>query len=740
MSSCFGMRKRSKPADEEALLPEYGDDTALQRSLHQKMHSYQMIRAIAAGFMPSTEQLIINLRTLMASDPLNPENPELSDSGRHLLRYSKTWLGQFSELLQHKNSNDQIQDFIWFLSKARISLDTDQVTTSASKIKARADAAAAYESLHTVGSLLLTNSDFRLFLGDLNTIGRQVFSDTAFTLSSAAEETAQKVKPTSEDLKAIEGPGADAGPAPASGELGGEVTDVTKAVQDGLAKTGAEALSSIQDNVSGDQKDTLLFRLKTAISKLRKRNDYSDSVSTLALLIQRYSLAYSRAADATLGEVQSDVRTNDELDRAVQNFWTLFKSFGDPEAWENLEEKLKKVLQHAEKDPDFESLMTDIGNSVQKMLTDPAFFDSADKKFEELREKSKSSSSGSSLRQDVDAALLQLRRTLHSIMQDADVGKLITTSTKILAIVSPADKATNPDLIDDALHVFIPLLIQAVQYVPIPRIEVSTPDLDLLLENLIIEPGRTVNNTSFLPFRLAVSTQNDLEIRKARFRTKSSVRSLTTIKIDGLSVRAEEVGFWLRAHSGLFRLADEGIASIQLDERGIDIHLDVEVGRDRMEKILSLRDVRVHVHKFRYTLRRSRFSWLAWLLTPILRPILRKTIESEVASAVADALHFANRELIYARERLRATRIADPQDLATFVKAVLARLVPEEDPDLYTSVGVRPSKGIFRGVYAPGSIVKLWEDEARRAGERVEDFEIGGWRNAIFDVHTRIME
>ena len=142
MSSCFGLRKKRRGDDEEALLPEYGDDTSLQRSLHQKMHTYQMIRAIAAGFMPSTEQLVINLRTLVSSDLLDPDNQDLSDSGRQLLRQTKQWLKQFIDLLQNKNSKDQIQDFLWFLTKARISLDTDRVTHSASRIRARADAAA----------------------------------------------------------------------------------------------------------------------------------------------------------------------------------------------------------------------------------------------------------------------------------------------------------------------------------------------------------------------------------------------------------------------------------------------------------------------------------------------------------------------------------------------------------------------------------------------------------------------
>ncbi|RYC53863.1 hypothetical protein CHU98_g12346, partial [Xylaria longipes] len=79
-------------------------------------------------------------------------------------------------------------------------------------------------------------------------------------------------------------------------------------------------------------------------------------------------------------------------------------------------------------------------------------------------------------------------------------------------------------------------------------------------------------------------------------------------------------------------------------------------------------------------------------------------------------------------------------DLWTFLKAVAARLVPEEDPDLYTRVGVdQPGTGVFRGVYTPGSVVKIWHDEADMAGDRVEEFEAGGWRNDIFDTHVRNM-
>jgi hypothetical protein len=101
-----------------------------------------MIRALSKGFMPSTKQIIVNLRTLLASDVLNPKAPGLSDSGRLLLKYSKQWLSEFIELLWNKNDRDQIQDFIWFLSHAKVSIDVTDIAQTATSTRTKADASA----------------------------------------------------------------------------------------------------------------------------------------------------------------------------------------------------------------------------------------------------------------------------------------------------------------------------------------------------------------------------------------------------------------------------------------------------------------------------------------------------------------------------------------------------------------------------------------------------------------------
>ncbi|KAB8296311.1 hypothetical protein EYC80_009080 [Monilinia laxa] len=739
MSSCFGSRK-SRGDDTRPLLPQYEDDTSLQRTVHQKLHTYQMMRALSKGFMPSTEQTIVNLRTLLASDVLNPDNPELTNSGRRLLKFSKQWLSDFIELLRNKNDGDQIQDFIWFLIHSRISVNTSDLVERATNTRAKADASAAYASVKTVGSLLLTNSDFRMFLSDLNTIGRQVFADTAKTVSDVADDAANRIEPSKTENEAMKKPGKERSEPIPTEDLQAEASEIGDIVTNGLKEAGKQAGASLKENISGEQRETLRYRLKEAVTKLRKRNDYSDSVNTLGLLIQRYAKAYSRAVDESISAVQDDIEPNPALDRAVKNGWSLLSSFGDKDSWKELEKRFNKVMEHSQKDPEFENLMGELAKSIQQMLSDPDFFDAATNKVDEFKEKSKQVGTESPLRKDIDNLLKQARTTFDSVMNDQDVSKLVHTTLKIWGILNPLNKQSNTELFTDLSTVLIPMFITAIQYVPIPRLEISVPEIDLLLENLILEPGRTINHTSFLPYRLKIETYNDLSIHKARFRTFSKVTSTVTVKIQGLSVRADEVGFWLRAQKSLFWLADEGIASFELDDRGIDIEFDVEIGHNQLEKILTLKDTRVKIHHLSYKLSKSKFACLAWIFKPLLRPIIRKTLEYQLSTALADFFHAANRELLYARERLRATRISSPDDIQTFIKAIITRLIPEEDPDVYLNVGVqggaKTRDNVFKGVYAPGSVVRVWEREGRDAEEIVEGEgeNNGGWRNAVFDV------
>lgn len=127
------------PSETEPLLPRYADDTPRQRQLHQKLHSYQMLRALSEGYLPTTEQAIANLRTLLAADFLNVRNQDIGSVGRQLVRDARLWITSLIEFLHEKNGSDQLQEFLWHLSRARVSVDQSRISQQAAHVKARAD-------------------------------------------------------------------------------------------------------------------------------------------------------------------------------------------------------------------------------------------------------------------------------------------------------------------------------------------------------------------------------------------------------------------------------------------------------------------------------------------------------------------------------------------------------------------------------------------------------------------------
>ena len=598
----------------------------------------------------------------------------------------------------------------------------------------------AYDSFRTVGSLLLTNADFRLFIDDVATVGRQIFADTASSLADASKEVSEEVRPSDNEREALTGAGADEGHELTQDEVREEAAHIAEAAGKGVKQTAGAAMESTRDHLSGKERETLLYRVKKVVLRLRERTDYSDSVSTLIELFKRYALLYSSAAEDSASAVAEDLDINSDLRKAMEQFWSLLRLFGSAKEWDILKEKFYLMLQHANKDPEFEKLMAEVGNSFQNMLTEPDFFDNASEKIDELQQQSEKVGSETKLRQDVDQFLAQAKRTLQTVPDDPTVVQLINATKKIHHDAFKAYDDNKSEIPTDLANVFFPVFLRMIQYVPIPRLEVSAPEMDLLLENLILEPGRTVNFSSFLPYRIHLSTKNDVDITKKHAkRTDTTIRTVFQVSLHGLNISAQDFGYWFKTHTLLFRIRDEGIASFYLDHRGIDISLDIEMGRGRLEQIFTLRGVRVRIHKLDYKIQKSKWRFLLWLTKPFLKHLVRRSLEKKIAEEIVAAAFALNRELIFARERLRATRIANPQDLTTFIRAVMARLKPA-DSDVETRVAFEPpDSGPFKGIYAPGSIVKTWHEEATRAQEAIEEGDetqgIGyTWKNDIFDV------
>lgn len=170
-------------------------------SVNQKLQLYGIYSAFSNGKVPSNQQIDVALNSALASKALSSPSNKLSDEGKVLVADLKEVIKQAKHLLLSKNEGNLLQDFIWdaqHLDGGNAKLPgapTDKAT-------AQQHGDQAVEGLKTLGTLILSNGQFRKLLDDALVLARDIAGD-------AATNTANKVRPSDDRLAQIDQPAED---------------------------------------------------------------------------------------------------------------------------------------------------------------------------------------------------------------------------------------------------------------------------------------------------------------------------------------------------------------------------------------------------------------------------------------------------------------------------------------------------------------------------------------------------
>ena len=106
------------------------------------------------------DQIDVALNSFLASRALSNPHEKLSEEGKTLVKDARDVIQQAKYLLLSKNEGNLIQDFIWQTTQ----FDAKSVNTPnapLSKDAAKKDGDEALNGLRTLGTLLITNGQFR---------------------------------------------------------------------------------------------------------------------------------------------------------------------------------------------------------------------------------------------------------------------------------------------------------------------------------------------------------------------------------------------------------------------------------------------------------------------------------------------------------------------------------------------------------------------------------------------------
>lgn len=164
--------------------------------INQKLQLYGIYSAFANGKLPSNKQIDVAMNSALASRPLANPSKKLSPEGQHLVADLRNVIEQAKLLLLTKNEGNLLQDFIWRTEHVT-GANTQLPGAPIDKGTAQQHGDQALEGLRTLGTLILSNGQFRKLLSDASVLFRDMAGD-------AAQNAASGIKPSQDQLSQID--------------------------------------------------------------------------------------------------------------------------------------------------------------------------------------------------------------------------------------------------------------------------------------------------------------------------------------------------------------------------------------------------------------------------------------------------------------------------------------------------------------------------------------------------------
>jgi hypothetical protein len=136
------------------------DPKQKEADINRKLQLYGIYNAFQLGKLPSNDQIDIALNSFISSRALSNPSERLSAEGRELVADVVDVVKHAKNLLLSKNEGNLLQDFIWQTRQFDAStVNTPNAPLTKEDAKQHGDK--ALEGLRTLGTLLITNGQFR---------------------------------------------------------------------------------------------------------------------------------------------------------------------------------------------------------------------------------------------------------------------------------------------------------------------------------------------------------------------------------------------------------------------------------------------------------------------------------------------------------------------------------------------------------------------------------------------------
>ncbi|KAK6512140.1 hypothetical protein TWF481_001031 [Arthrobotrys musiformis] len=684
------------------------DPKVRDADIEKKLRLFGIYNAFTNGKVPSNQQIDVALNSILESKALSSPSDKLSDEGKSLVDDLKTVINEAKLLLLTKNHDQAIQEFIWHAQHASKTASGPSPNAPISKEQAQEDGNNALDGLRTLGTLIITNGQFRKLLSDCTILFRDIAADAAQRaggrlqpsqdqinqLDRPAEENTWHEAPdlsrdaiqkrakgafnknapvNTEDVKQAVGdttaaahPEGSRDPQDLAERAVGEYQtgspsgiDAQGGLQAGLNTLDARkddqkledqkkkinetsneykrrASDYLKGKVPQERRDQTIYRLKKMIVEIQGHEDYQQAIDTLLHLAGTYA-GHTKSVGEQANTSVSTVRDDNHLKSVEDLLRVIVERFANNTSSEDLFQAINDVYRDADQDSQLKDWFKDIDVYIRRCLKQQGYIlsDSANDEYNSLYDR------GRFLLREryqdhTDRVVDEFKFLSDQFTQDPQNKQFADSITKFL---NNLGKDTNgkavfkKHLVTDVTTVIIPGFFETVRYVPVPRIEYTDKQFDVIIENLVIEGDNLMPNV----FEFG----NDSYFRWGRKDVTSKNKQKVMLAVSGVQCDLKDVSFYIKKKQGFPSLTDTGLMDIYLGGEGFSFTIKMSTAekKDRAH-FFQIDKVDVDVKHINIKLKQSKhkllFSVFKPLLLKVVRPALQKVLEKQIKTSFSD--------------------------------------------------------------------------------------------------------
>lgn len=490
-----------------------------------------------------------------------------------------------------------------------------------------------------------------------------------------------------------------------------------------------------------ERKDQIIFRLKKMVLECQQHPEYSKAIQGLLRLAETYG-SHGRSLGQNSAGSAKQVRSG--FAAAEADLRTLIERFANGTSTSNLWESIGQIYKDADKDTELKDWFKTMDSFVRRCLLEQGYIldESSNKEWNRIYEKGRYLLR-EKYRSHTDRVINETKFVADQFDQDPQnkaFGNAVQKLFDHLGNDADGKSVFKPHLVKDLTEVILPAALKHINYIPIPRIEYSDPQVDAVIENLILE------SDNFMPNVCEVASEHFF--RWGRKRVANKHHNMIDVKVSGIQMDLRDVSFYVNRKKGFPSLTDTGVADILLPGNGLSFRMKVATaGKTDRQNIFKVDKVDVDFKGLNIKIKKSNHKLLFGIIKPLALKVIRAPLQKAVEKAIQDECNKLDGLLWEIKRDADAARRGDAEDKANFFNRYYSAAqkrymdgkekkekVKEAMADKKVNVAMAQEDSIFPKIKLPGGVSSKAQEylELSRKGDKWESpvFSIGSARKS----------